>query len=87
MFDYNWSKILICTHGCECARCRDCSRGVKIEAPHDCEDAALIELIWQGRDDGRAALDLVRLVNAWSFVHISWANAGVPRLQGCGGED
>jgi len=44
LLDYNRSKILICTHGCECAWCRDCSRRVSIEAPHDCEDAALEEL-------------------------------------------
>ena len=44
LLDYNRSNILICTHGCECAWCRDCSRRVSIEAPHDCEDAALDDL-------------------------------------------
>lgn len=31
-------------HACECVWCRDCSRLVNVEAPHDCEDAALEEL-------------------------------------------
>ena len=42
--EYNRSKLLICMHACKCVWCRDCSRLVTVEAPHDCEDAALEEL-------------------------------------------
>ena len=49
LIDYNRSKILICTHGCECAWCRDCSRKVNIESPHDCKDAALEVLAGERR--------------------------------------
>ena len=49
LLDYNRSKIIICTHGCECAWCRDCSRRVNIETPHDCEDAALEDLAGERR--------------------------------------
>jgi len=49
LLDYNRSKILICTHGCECAWCRDCSRKVDIQMPHDCGDAALDELAGERR--------------------------------------
>ena len=31
-------------HACECVWCRDCSRLVAVDAPHNCEDAALEEL-------------------------------------------
>jgi len=31
-------------HACGCVWCRDCSRLVSVEEPHDCEDAALEEL-------------------------------------------
>lgn len=42
--EYNRSKLLICMHACECVWCRDCSRLATVEAPHDCEDAALDDL-------------------------------------------
>lgn len=42
--EYNRSKLLICIHACEGVWCRDCSRLASVEAPHDCEDAALEEL-------------------------------------------
>ena len=42
--EYNRSNLLICMHACQCVWCRDCSRLVNVEVPHDCEDAALEEL-------------------------------------------
>jgi hypothetical protein len=84
LFDYNRSKILICTHGCECAWCRDCSRRVNIETPHDCEDAALEELAGE-----RRWMRCPRPSTSWSLISFhsySWPNNGVSRLQSYGGK-
>ena len=43
--------------------------------------------IWRGREVGCAVLGLVCLVQAYSFVRISWPDAGVYRLQNYGGEE
>ena len=43
--------------------------------------------IWQGREDGCAVLGPVRLVQAYSFIRISFPDAEVNRLQSYGGEE